>query len=748
MSLVYLFPSGSLATSLGGTDNGLFSIDGGTGIISRTGTLTAGTTYNVAYLVLDTATGLISGRKDTITAGANVLTISGTPDAAYVGSAYTFTPIVQYAVGSVSFSLTGTLPSGLSFSSATGAITGTPTAAGTTSGLSITATDAGNGATATLSFSLTVAATRYRAAVQSVPDVRAIYPLGETSGTTFSDVSGKGAPAATIVGGVTPGQAGMVPTETSTSALFNGTSGYCTIGSASTFNFEFNQPLTITAVIYPTAMGGDGQEQFIFCKELNGGSYGGWGFALINRGGALLLEFLAVANDGSFAQIYAIGSQSLSLNTAHLVQVSYDGSGSVQGVNFWVDGLPDINVNPYVDNLGGKSILSSAVPQIGARSGGGLFTGKIQYVSVIGNGDPNGLKGTGQGYGFNRSYDQLQPYLYNFGMQGRSRPADITVPSVIITTDLHEDVDDVFDIHIMCLAHKAGRANLIGVVTDSSDNYSASAGRAVLNYHGLTSVPVCAYQGNATPSGSPYTQQLATRFVDGVTRSSYTDDVTGLRALLNANSNVVILALGYAVSLARLLASPANANGDGLPTGASLIASKVKALVIASGFATENTGYGAVEYNIQQDAANYSTLATSWPTQIVQCGIELAMGASYTAPAWRIAVKPPATLDPTISPIKYAYDLFAGLTPSQLDANGRRGLYSGLGMLWIIEGATPGRVMWGGIGGTMTINASTGANSWSPVAPASGVPPWHFLRKGDSDANIQAWGDAQLATTP
>jgi hypothetical protein len=70
VSLVYLLPSGSLATSLGGTDNGLFSIDSSTGVVSRAGTLTAGTTYNVAYLVFDTATGLISGRRDTITATA------------------------------------------------------------------------------------------------------------------------------------------------------------------------------------------------------------------------------------------------------------------------------------------------------------------------------------------------------------------------------------------------------------------------------------------------------------------------------------------------------------------------------------------------------------------------------------------------------------------------------------------------------------------------------------------------------
>ncbi|MGE8128994.1 GDSL-type esterase/lipase family protein [Methylobacterium sp. NPDC080182] len=77
MALVYLLPTGSTATTLGGGDNGSFSIDSGTGVISRAGTLTAGTTYNVAYLVYDTATGLISGRKDTISVTAAVNATTG-----------------------------------------------------------------------------------------------------------------------------------------------------------------------------------------------------------------------------------------------------------------------------------------------------------------------------------------------------------------------------------------------------------------------------------------------------------------------------------------------------------------------------------------------------------------------------------------------------------------------------------------------------------------------------------------------
>jgi hypothetical protein len=70
MALVYILPSSDTATALGATDNGLFSIDSNSGVISRAGILAAGTAYNVAYLVYDTTSGVIVGQRDTITATA------------------------------------------------------------------------------------------------------------------------------------------------------------------------------------------------------------------------------------------------------------------------------------------------------------------------------------------------------------------------------------------------------------------------------------------------------------------------------------------------------------------------------------------------------------------------------------------------------------------------------------------------------------------------------------------------------
>jgi hypothetical protein len=98
-----------------------------------------------------------TGQASNAVTPAAVLAISGTPSASATnGSPYSFTPSASGGHTTYVFSLTGTLPTGLSFNTSTGAITGTPTVNGTSSGLNITVTDA-DGLTAALGvFSITV----------------------------------------------------------------------------------------------------------------------------------------------------------------------------------------------------------------------------------------------------------------------------------------------------------------------------------------------------------------------------------------------------------------------------------------------------------------------------------------------------------------------------------------------------------------------------------------------------------------
>lgn len=156
-------------TASGGSGTKTFSLQSGTlpaglslntstGAITGTPT-TAGTATNLVVRVTDTS-GFADLAAFSLAVSAATLTISGTPPAtATVGTAYSFTPTSTGGTAPKTFALVGgTLPAGLSLNAATGAITGTPTAAGVASGLTLRVTDAA-AATATLAtFSVTVSA--------------------------------------------------------------------------------------------------------------------------------------------------------------------------------------------------------------------------------------------------------------------------------------------------------------------------------------------------------------------------------------------------------------------------------------------------------------------------------------------------------------------------------------------------------------------------------------------------------------
>lgn len=103
---------------------------------------------------------------------AAALAIGGAPNTTTsIGASYVFTPDTSGGIPGYTYALTGTLPAGLSFNTATGAITGTPTTAQTKNGLDITVSDSHspNPNTASLgAFSITVAASSSLAIMASI----------------------------------------------------------------------------------------------------------------------------------------------------------------------------------------------------------------------------------------------------------------------------------------------------------------------------------------------------------------------------------------------------------------------------------------------------------------------------------------------------------------------------------------------------------------------------------------------------
>jgi len=147
--------TGSLSYAASGLPTGL-SINSSTGVISGTAG-TAGT-YNVTLTGTD-STGPSGSATFTWTVGSAANTVTVTNPGSQSGTAGTAASLQVKATDSASgqtlaYSATG-LPAGLSISSSTGLISGTPTAAGT-SDVTVTATDS-TGASGSASFTWTVA---------------------------------------------------------------------------------------------------------------------------------------------------------------------------------------------------------------------------------------------------------------------------------------------------------------------------------------------------------------------------------------------------------------------------------------------------------------------------------------------------------------------------------------------------------------------------------------------------------------
>ena len=121
----------------------------------------------------------------TVSAATVPLSISGTPaTSATVGTVYSATFAASGGAGGNVFSLaSGTLPAGLTLNSSTGAISGTPTAAGTASGLSVRVTDLASATATSATFGITVAA--------AVADTRPGWVAAASSGAVAALIPGR-----------------------------------------------------------------------------------------------------------------------------------------------------------------------------------------------------------------------------------------------------------------------------------------------------------------------------------------------------------------------------------------------------------------------------------------------------------------------------------------------------------------------------------------------------------------------------
>jgi hypothetical protein len=167
------------------------------GAISGTPTVASlAATYTVTVTDANGVTG--SASFSLAVNGAVVVTAAPSATTLTQGHAAAFTPVTATGgTGTLTYSVSPALPSGLSLNSSTDTITGTPTGTSSAATYTVTATDA-NGATATATLSLTINSAL--AATSAVPST--LLPVNESI-SAFAPV--------TVTGGTTPLTYSLVP---------------------------------------------------------------------------------------------------------------------------------------------------------------------------------------------------------------------------------------------------------------------------------------------------------------------------------------------------------------------------------------------------------------------------------------------------------------------------------------------------------------------------------------------------------
>ena len=143
--------TGSITLSESGSLPAGLTFTASTGTLS--GTPTAGGTFNLSVTATDSV-GDTATQAYTLTINPALSLSPGSLPASTVGVAYSQKITATGGTGTITFSESGSLPAGLTFTASTGTLSGTPTASGTFN-LSVTATDS-VGATATQPYTLTI----------------------------------------------------------------------------------------------------------------------------------------------------------------------------------------------------------------------------------------------------------------------------------------------------------------------------------------------------------------------------------------------------------------------------------------------------------------------------------------------------------------------------------------------------------------------------------------------------------------
>ncbi len=261
-------------SATGGTGSYTFSVSAGalpaglllnasSGVISGTPTTAGASSFTVRAT---DGSGAFGSRAYSVTTSAAVTVNPATLPNGTVGSGYTQTVTASGGSGSYTFGIsTGSLPTGLSLNASTGAITGTPSAAATSS-FTITATD-GNGATGSRAYTVTmnaaivVSPASLSNGTMGVAYAQAVSATGGSGSYTFS-VSSGALPAGLTLNSSTGAITGTPSTAATNSFTISATDSNGAAGSRP-YSVTINAAVTVNPASLPGGTVGAAYNQTI-----------------------------------------------------------------------------------------------------------------------------------------------------------------------------------------------------------------------------------------------------------------------------------------------------------------------------------------------------------------------------------------------------------------------------------------------------------------------------------------------------
>jgi len=205
---------------------------------------------------------------------------------------------------------------------------------------------------------------------------------------------------------------------------------------------------------------------------------------------------------------------------------------------------------------------------------------------------------------------------------------------LIFDTDMGNDVDDVLALGMIHALQSRGVCDLIAVTVTKDHELAGPFVDAVNTFYGRPHIPVGVVRHGATHDEGKFLKLVRDRRHPHTLKRSADapNAVVLLRKVLAAqpDGSVVIVQVGFATNLARLLASPVD---SACPlTGKELVAKKVK--LVSAMFGAYKAEGGASthrEYNVVEDLPAAKKFAADWPTPIVFSGFEVGLAVTYPA---------------------------------------------------------------------------------------------------------------------